>query len=262
MTASTERVPRSFVNGVLERALAFCDQLGFHLPPFARWSPADWATKGNEYDEIRENRLGWDLTDFGLGRYEEVGLVLFTLRNGNPKGLVRYPKRYCEKLLIVGDNQHTPYHFHETKMEDIICRGGGELKVKVYNAAADGRLADTPVTVNVDGRTYQVPAGEIITLTPGESITLPPFQYHEFWAEGGTALVIEVSAVNDDEGDNFFADDRIGRFPEIEEDVAPNHYLCWEYPPAPGLSEAPKWHRKPGYLRCSCPACQEEAQRE
>ena len=36
-----------------------------------------------EFDEIRDNQLGWDITDFGQGRFEELGLVVFTIRNGN-----------------------------------------------------------------------------------------------------------------------------------------------------------------------------------
>ena len=26
-------------------------------------------TKGHEYDEIRDNQLGWDVTDYGMGDY-------------------------------------------------------------------------------------------------------------------------------------------------------------------------------------------------
>jgi hypothetical protein len=47
-------------------------------------------------------------------------------------------------------------------------------------------------------------------------------------------LVGEVSKVNDDERDNRFHDDAIGRFPEIEENEPPLHLLCTEYPPAEG----------------------------
>ena len=42
-------------------------------------------------------------------------------------------------------------------------------------------------------------------------------------------LVGEVSKVNDDANDNFFLGD-VGRFPEIDEDKPPLHYLCTEYP--------------------------------
>jgi D-lyxose ketol-isomerase len=119
-------------------------------------------------------------------------------------------------------------------MEDIINRGGGNLLVKVYNSTPDEDKADTPVDVFVDGRKYTVPAGSVIRLTPGESITLCPGQYHKFWGEKGTGRILlgEVSKVNDDRVDNrFFAP--TGRFPEIEEDEAPLYLLGNEYPPAP-----------------------------
>jgi D-lyxose ketol-isomerase len=66
-------------------------------------------------------------------------------------------------------------------------------------------------------------------LTPGSSITLTPYLYHEFWAErgAGTSIVGEVSSVNDDDGDNSFLE-KIGRFPKIEEDVPARYKLCTE----------------------------------
>ena len=106
--------------------------------------------------------------------------------------------------------------------------------MQVYNPAGDNTLdRESPVAVNVDGRAFEVPAGTILALYPGESITLRARQYHQFWAEGGASLVGEVSKVNDDERDNFFLPAlKVGRFPAIENDVAPLHFLCWEYPPA------------------------------
>lgn len=224
---------RSEVNTLLRRTCAFCDRMNFHLPPFAFWTPDEWAAAGPEYDEIRDNQLGWDITDFGQGRFDEVGLVIFTVRNGNPDPTKGYAKPYCEKVLIVEENQRTPFHYHVSKMEDIICRAGGELLIRVYNRDDDDRLADTPVQVSVDGHRYEVQAGTTVRLTPGESITLPPCLYHEFWAAPGTgtSLVGEVSKVNDDHHDNFFLD-QVGRFPDIEEDEPPLYLLCTEYPPA------------------------------
>lgn len=221
---------RSEINEVLGENTELCERFSFHLPPWAFWSPEDWAKAGHEYDEIRDCMLGWDITDFGSGRFTQVGLSLFTIRNGHPH-LDKYRKPYCEKLLIVKENQYTPYHFHWHKIEDIICRAGGNLMITVYNAAEDEQLADTPVAANVDGHQYEVPAGSTIRLTPGESITLPQYNYHTFWAEEGhgAALVGEVSKVNDDEKDNRFLDE-VGRFPDIEEDEPALHLLCNEYP--------------------------------
>ena len=60
----------------------------------------EWKDKGPEYDEIRDNMLGWDITDYGLGKFDEVGFSLITIRNGNVK-MDKYTKTYAEKLLAV-----------------------------------------------------------------------------------------------------------------------------------------------------------------
>jgi D-lyxose ketol-isomerase len=156
-------------------------------------------------------------------------LFLFTIRNGHPDNWERQEgKLYAEKLLIAEDRQVTPYHFHWAKMEDIINRGGGTLVIQLYNASAEDRLADTPVTVSLDGVARTLAPGSIVRLAPGESITLTPHLYHSFWAEGGRTLIGEVSLVNDDERDNRFLDAN-GRFPEIEEDEAPLYLLVTDY---------------------------------
>lgn len=228
---------RSELNAIMQAGIDFTRTMNFLLPPFAFWNPVEWREKGHEYDEIRDNMLGWDITDFGSGDFQRVGLLLFTIRNGNLT-LPQYRKPYAEKLLIVEENQITPYHFHWNKMEDIINRGGGNLLVQVYNAAEDDQLGADPVTVRMDGRLFSVPAGTVVRVTPGESITLPERQYHKFWGEPGTGKILlgEVSKVNDDTVDNRFLEP-VGRFPEIEEDVPPLHLLSNEYPPAPDVRD-------------------------
>ena len=218
---------RSEINKIMCECVKFCAEMHFMLPPFAFFRPEDWEGKAGEYYEVRDNMLGWDITDFGKGDFYKMGLLMFTIRNGNFTDK-KYKKPYAEKLLIVEDAQITPYHFHHKKMEDIINRGGGNLIVKVYNSAGDESLADTPVRVSVDGRNYDVPAGTEIKLTPGESISLPNGMYHSFWGER-KVLVGEVSVINDDRVDNRFLEP-VGRFPEIEEDEAPLYLLGNEYP--------------------------------
>jgi len=226
-------IKRSEINKILKDAVNFLNEMNFVLPPFAYWSPEEWVSKSSEYDEIRENMLGWDITDFGSGDFRKTGLLLFTLRNGNMSKTYKYPKTYAEKIMIVEEEQVTPFHFHWNKMEDIINRGGGNLLIQLYNSTENGKFNQEKVKVSVDGRNYYVEAGSIITLAPGESICLYPGQYHKFWGEKGKGKVLvgEVSKVNDDNKDNRFYES-IGRFPAIEEDEAPLYLLCNEYPPA------------------------------
>ena len=226
---------RSEINRAIKEMEEMVERWRFQLPPFCHWSPKDWEDKNQEYDEIRENRLGWDITDYGLGRFEEVGFSLITIRNGNLNNK-KYAKSYAEKLLMLKEGQYAPMHFHWSKMEDIINRGGGNVLIRVYNADDNEDLADTEVTVHKDGRRFVVPAGTQIKLTPGESISIPPYLYHDFSVEVGSGAVLlgEVSMCNDDERDNRFYEP-IGRFPLIgkdDEDEPIYRYLCNEYPTA------------------------------
>jgi D-lyxose ketol-isomerase len=221
---------RSEINALIDDAITLLHEHQVTLPPFGYWTPADWARKGHECDEIRHCKLGWDITDFGSGDFRNTGLVVFTVRNGHHKLAPYATKKYAEKILIVRENQHTPMHHHVLKSEDIICRGGGNLLIKVYNRAPAGGLARSEVNVSLDGVRHRVEPGHVFRLEPGESITLTPFLYHEFWAAPGTgtSLCWEVSSVNDDDTDNAFLE-KIGRFPSIDEDVPSTHKLCTEY---------------------------------
>jgi D-lyxose ketol-isomerase len=221
---------RSEINAIIRDADAFIKSHQFYLPPFAYWTPDDWRGKGEEAREIADHALGWDVTDFGQGRYGELGLLLFTIRNGAPANLKSgQGKVYAEKLLVIGVNQITPFHFHWQKTEDIINRGGGTLQIQLYNSNAAEKLDETSdVTVSLDGVVHTLPAGSIVSLKPGESITLTTGLYHKFWAEGSRVLCGEVSTVNDDLTDNCFLDP-IGRFSDIEEDEPPLHLLVGDY---------------------------------
>ena len=162
--------------------------------------------------------MGWDITDFGSGDFPRRGLVIFCVRNGLQG--VATEKPYAEKLLVVREDQETPFHLHRIKMEDIINRGGGNLVLELHNER-DGALADTPVSVMVDGTRRELAAGEPLMLKPGESVTLTRNLWHRFYGEAGkgTVFVGEVSQVNDDLTDNYFFE-KLGRFAGIEEDEA------------------------------------------
>lgn len=231
---------RSQINRCIRETEAMAARHGFPLPPFCAFTPQEWAAKNHEYDEIRDNRLGWDVTDCGLERYDSVGFTLITLRNGNQND-PKYKKVYAEKLIYLKEGQTFPYHFHWKKSEDIINRGGGTLVIRVYLDDGNGGFSQADVPVNSDGRSYFVKAGTGVRLRPGESITLWPHQYHHFSVEAGTGdvLIGEVSQCNDDQRDNRFHEP-VGRFPRIEEDEPPYRLLCFEYPPAPEGGQSPE----------------------
>ncbi|MCB0250397.1 MAG: D-lyxose/D-mannose family sugar isomerase, partial [Anaerolineae bacterium] len=53
---------RSEINAIMRDADSFMRGHGFRLPPFAYWTPDDWASKGEEVREIVDRQLGWDIT--------------------------------------------------------------------------------------------------------------------------------------------------------------------------------------------------------
>ncbi|OKZ72645.1 MAG: hypothetical protein BHV88_01150 [Clostridiales bacterium 41_12_two_minus] len=74
---------RSELNSIIEDTIKFMEDRGLPLPPFAYWGVPEWKAAGKENEEIVENMLGWDITDFGSGDFEKIGLTIFTFRNGN-----------------------------------------------------------------------------------------------------------------------------------------------------------------------------------
>jgi D-lyxose ketol-isomerase len=223
-------VKRSEINKAIQTALQTLEEHKFRLPPFAHWTPQQWRIAGPECERLRANGLGWDITDFGSGDFAKMGAVLFTLRNGNHE----QPDKgtpYAEKVIILTPGQRLPLHFHYAKTEDIINRGGGIMKMKLYNSLPDGGVDKTaPVRVFRDAIERTVQPGELIEIHPGASVTLTPRLHHLFWAHenGGVLICGEVSSVNDDLADNFFAEP-VTRFAEIVEDEPPLRVLCNEY---------------------------------
>ena len=218
---------RSKINNYIREAEAILKKNHFLLPPWASWSVNDWKQNRINCENIFESFLGWDLTDFGSGDYINTGLLLVTLRNGNN---LLDNKPYAEKVMIVNENQETPFHFHWSKTEDIINRGGGKLVIELYNSDINEEFTDEPVVFLTDGIKREVEAGGKVVLASGESITLNTLIYHRFYAEMGSGTVIagEVSMTNDDKKDNRFYS-AYGRFPEIIEDEEPYRLLVGDY---------------------------------
>ena len=220
---------RSTINDIIAESDAFIRSHGVHLPPFAYLNPGELKARIAEAPSIKERFLGWDITDYGQGKFAELGLFLFTTRNGlqsnvaSGKGML-----YAEKVMISGEDQISPMHRHITKTEDIINRGGGDLVLELFTDGGGQIDESLPVEVVSDGRQISMKGGERLRLKPGESVTLEPQTWHAFWGEGGKVLIVEVSNVNDDRTDNIFREP-IGRFSDVVEDTAPAHLLVSDY---------------------------------
>lgn len=219
---------RSEVNEILLEGDRFIRSFGYVMPPFAYWTPDQM--KAAPHGEYVRRGMGWDITDYAQGRFADLGLFLFTVRNGlledlrTGGGMV-----YAEKIMISRDRQVSPMHRHFLKTEDIINRGGGDLVLELHTAYEDGTIdRSTGADVLVDGARRTIKSGEHLRLKPGESVTLTPDIWHAFWGENGDVLIGEVSTVNDDNTDNWF-ETEIPRYTRITEDTAPVHLLVSDY---------------------------------
>ena len=221
---------RSEINAAIDTARAELQKQNITLPCFAYFTPEEWEAKKDSCANVFAVMLGWDVTDFDTDDFAHQGCVLFTVRNGSPDG-AGVP--YAEKYLIFNDApaQAIPLHFHFKKTEDIINRAGGVMCIEVYNSTPDGDLdRESDVTFYTDGIKNVVPAGTVVEITTGNSITLTPGLYHRIFAKAGTGMLIagEVSSINDDNTDNrFYAP--TNRFCGVEEDEAPRYILANEY---------------------------------
>jgi len=223
---------RSEINEIIRKSIILLDKNNMRLPLFAYWKTDKWKDNKEKIFTISKVMQGWDVTDFGSGKFDECGAVLFTIRNGdvNNKSI---GTPYAEKLIILlhENEQKIPMHCHRMKTEDIINRGGGTLCVQLYASDPDGNIDKTAnIEFFMDGIKFNCNAGKVIEIDKGNSITITPGLYHAFWAKkgGGDLLVGEVSSVNDDNTDNVFAQPT-GRFAVIEEDEDIEYPLANEY---------------------------------
>ncbi len=187
---------RSEINAAYHAASACFSRHGWALPPHARW----------------------DITDFGLGNFQKLGLTLINLAN---------EPEYCEKLMFAWPGQTTPLHTHARKKEDIICRHG-TLVLELWHERPDASKLRAPFEVQVNGSMQRHVSGAQITLQAGERITLVTGIYHAFWPDSEDCIIGEVSTANDDTNDNIFINPDIGRFPDIQEDEEPTIILIAE----------------------------------
>jgi len=179
---------RSEINELVRSASACFQSHGWTLPPEPRW----------------------DVTDFGLGDWRKLGLVLVNLAE---------EPEYCEKLMYGQRGMTTPAHYHRKKKEDIICRWGS-LAVQVW-APGKSPAATGEVIVPVNGQPKAFRNGDVISLAAGSRVTLKQGIWHEFKPASDECIIGEVSTANDDLHDNFFQNPEIGRYPNLVEDVPP-----------------------------------------
>lgn len=220
---------RSEINKAISTAIRYFDKASFPLPPFAHWTLPLWKKNKKKADEAVTVRLGWDVTDFGLGDFKNMGRTIFTLRNGF-SGSDKYYKPYSQKVMYLMEGQRSPVHYHKNKMEDIINHFGGNIIIRLWQKTSTNKPSQAKVTYSMDGIRNTTKAGDSISLQPGQSICIKPGTFHQFWAERGKDPVVsvEVSSVNDDLKDNFWLKD-IQRFTTIEEDEPRQYLLCNEY---------------------------------
>jgi D-lyxose ketol-isomerase len=154
-------------------------------------------------------RPRWDITDFGFGDFDRVGLTLVNLAT---------EPEYCEKLMYARCGQATPCHAHARKKEDIICRAG-ELVLELWPAKPVIGAVLAPTTrVSVNGEPCEIATGQPFVLAAGSRVTLVPGIWHAFRPASAECIIGEVSTANDDLHDNVFLDPAVGRFPGIDED--------------------------------------------
>lgn len=135
-----------------------------------------------------------EVTDFGLGAFEQIGLSLFTYVN---------TERCCAKELVLLPNQTCPEHRHPPidgrpgKEETFRCRWG---KVYLY---VEEEPVRTPEAKLPEGRENTYTAMHEIVLGPADQYTLSPDTKHWFQAGPQGAVVSEFSTRSCDEADIF-----------------------------------------------------------
>ena len=180
---------RSEINRAIISSGNFFKQNGWALPPQPKW----------------------DVTDFGLGEFSQIGLILINLAE---------EPEYCEKLMYAAKGQTTPAHTHKKKKEDIICRTG-ELVIRLWANDPSHEVGQGVFQMKVNGEFKGFKSGDELHLRSGERVTIEPGIWHEFFPASDECIIGEVSTANDDVNDNYFSNPNIGRYAEIDEDETP-----------------------------------------
>jgi len=235
---------RSEINSAIERAIGNAKKNGVALPKWAAWAPAQFDAS---CDGIRHQKLGWKVVDFGVGKFEECGLVILALCSplvdeyGAPLtkaqqvGVRQYPvTAFSRKYLFVQAGQTEPHHFHRQKeRKEVTVVAGAPVRFELAWGEGDKALSSKDVDVQVDGIWHHLPAGGAVVVNAGETITLPGNLSHIISVEGGGAdsILLETSTANNDRSDNIFPfmtptskpviEDEPARFQLLDEHTSP-----------------------------------------
>lgn len=148
-----------------------------------------------------EERGSIEIADFGLSRFEEIGLVLLVYVNTErvcAKELVLFPRQTCP------EHRHPPVGESPGKEETFRCRRGA---VYLYT---EGEPAPSPACRPPESGGGFFTVRHETVLHPGDQVTIPPDTLHWFQAGDEGAVVSEFSTTSADELD-VFTDPRIGR---------------------------------------------------
>ena len=169
-----------------------------------------WKEHAGQLDTIRKVMLGWDVTDFGMDDFDRIGAGALHRAQRQASWTASVGVPFCEKYIVMRDGQRLPKHYHVSQE-----RGhhqpppAAPLRVLLWNVdPATGKELETDVHVYMDGILHTYGPGEEILVYPGNSISLAPYMAHIFGPQAGTDLIAgEVSAINDDNTDNYFLED-------------------------------------------------------
>jgi D-lyxose ketol-isomerase len=145
-----------------------------------------------------------EITDFGLGRFREIGLQLLVYVNTD---------RYCAKELVLlprqicAEHRHPPIDGDPGKEETLRCRWGEAYLYVEGEATIDPRATVPP------GHEPFLTVWHEVILRPGAQWTVPPNTRHWFQSGDAGAVISEFSTTSRDEFDVFTdpAIDRLAR---------------------------------------------------